>query len=242
MNFVQSILIALLTAIVSARNDGASNSQLVAHLRESVTAISGQLAVIAETLQHLPAETREHENLMKTLLQLRDEHESLKRRLQESTDSTSRKSGLIGFLIKEHSWKVFLVLDALLGAVVYEQHVRPASVQESLKGEALWIRRIVTGTCVAVFVLVLHTLINLLTNNSPAVESVTTITLLTIRALLLTSALLNDLMRLPRALQAQHPPPPPSTAIDGKASSALDQVRERTARKLETSTMSSSKR
>ena len=209
----------ILASQCARAEDNSANRQVVANLRESVTAISAQLGVIAETLQHLPAETREHERLMKTLLQLRDEHDSLKRRLQDSTERSARKL--------EDFWQLFFVFDAILGAALYEQQIRG-----DLRGEALWIRRIVTGTCTAVVVVLLQTLFSLFSRTNSAVMGMFNTCLVTIRALLLTAAVLNDFMRLPKALQeAGHPPPPPSSRT-----ASIDKVRERTSRKLEVAT------
>jgi hypothetical protein len=209
----------LASVLANARaDDNSANHQVVANLRESVTAISAQLGVIAETLQHLPAETREHELLMNTLLQLRDEHDTLKRRLQDSSNQKSTRK-------LEHFWQVFFVTDAILGAALYEQQIRG-----DLRGEALWIRRIVTGTCTAVFVVLLQTLCSLISGKYSAVMGLFNTCLVTIRVLLLAAAVLNDLMRLPKALQEVrgNPPQPPGTRT-----ASLDKARERTARKLE---------
>lgn len=204
----------LYPVFAQARDSTSANHQVVANVRESVTAISAQLSLIAETLQHLPADTREHEQLMKTLLQLREEHDTLKRRLQNESTSGRKLEDL---------WPIFFAFDAVLGAALYEQQIRG-----DLRGEALWIRRIVTGTCSAVFLVLLQFFLSLVSRKNASVMTFLNTCLVTVRALLLAAVALNDLMRLPKVLQ--------TTSADVSRSTSLDKVRERTARKLEGAT------
>jgi hypothetical protein len=138
-----------------------------------------------------------------------------------SDKATSARSDLLATVLG----KLWMFIDACIGAMVYEQQVGI----EGLKNEALWIRRIVTGSLYSMVIIILQFIFSIISHQS--LDALFDTSVYTIRALLTVAILLNDLMRLPRALQVAPPPPASSSTA-----SAIDKVRERTSRRLAEST------